>query len=188
MHGLVLGELRRYVEESHGAGAWPLVVQRAGTALTAYYGTQSYPDAEFLALATAAAEHASATTGVLLHDFGAALAPRLLAHFRLLARPEWGTLELLERGARAIALAPAAQGSGGETLSLRVVHTDPHTLLVTYAGRPELCRFLLGLARGLARDRDDGAVVLEPHAASSAGCQFLVKRVGRAAHAELDRR
>ena len=54
MHGIILVELKKYVQSKVGPGAWETLLTKSGLTHTAYLATLVYPDEQMVALVTTA--------------------------------------------------------------------------------------------------------------------------------------
>ena len=85
-----------------GAGGRTELLASAGLGNKFYMATQEYPDAEVVALVTAASHKTKIPANDLLEAFGEFITPSLLRMFGHLAKPSWRTLELIENAEEAI--------------------------------------------------------------------------------------
>lgn len=56
MHGIIHAELKKYVDAKHGSEAWRAILQEAGLANDIYLPLNTYPDADAVAIVTAASK------------------------------------------------------------------------------------------------------------------------------------
>jgi len=150
MHGIILSELKRYVEARKGAAAWPMLLEKAGLADARYLANETYPDRDVVAIV----EAASATTGVdaqaLLEDFGEFVAPNLLQIYSALIPPEWRTLDVILNTERNVHTVVRMKSRGAAPPELKCVRTGPDQVVLTYDSPRRMCAVAKGIARGLA--------------------------------------
>src|SRR5229473_7558096 len=96
MHGIIFAELRNYAETKHGNGTWNALLEQAKLENKVYMPIREYPDAEVVALVTAASSMTGLPVSALLEDFGEFLAPALLKMFGHLLLPEWKTIDVID--------------------------------------------------------------------------------------------
>ena len=159
MHGLIFSELRKYVEDRAGAGTWPRVCVEAGVERAPHRGTETYPNAELVALAEAASRITGTTVSVLLEDFGAYLVPGLFETYLPAPPPEWGALDLLEHAERHCHRAVRQRDAIANPPRLRIQRASATEVQITYASPRRLCHIARGVARGvLVRYGESGSV------------------------------
>ena len=159
MHGLIFSELRRFVEERAGAGTWPRVCVEAGVERALHRDTETYPNAELVALVEAASRITGTTVSLLLEDFGAHLVPGLFATYMPAPPPEWGALDLLEHAERHCHTAVRQRDAIANPPRLRVRRLSASEVQVVYASPRRMCHIARGIARGvLTRYRVSGSV------------------------------
>jgi hypothetical protein len=78
MHGIVFSQLRKYVETKQGRRAWSTLLEHAQLENTVYLAVSEYPDAEMLALVSAASKMSGQPATAGLEDFGVFIVPALM--------------------------------------------------------------------------------------------------------------
>lgn len=164
MHGVIFSELRKYVEQRHGGEeTWKSLLRDAGLGSRIYLSIGAYPDAEAVALVSAA----SAATGVparrVLEDFGEFIAPDLIAMYRALVRPEWRTLEFLEKTEETIHRVVRLKDPAAAPPEIRCERTAADEAVVRYASARRMCGVAVGIIRGVAAHYGDAVRIDEPH-------------------------
>ncbi|HKQ20144.1 MAG TPA: heme NO-binding domain-containing protein [Candidatus Eisenbacteria bacterium] len=151
MHGIILSELKRFVEARHGAPTWPLLLERAGAANARYLANETYPDRDVAAIV----EAVSAMTGVeeqaVLEDFGEFIAPDLLDVYSALIRPEWRTLDVILNTERTVHTVVRMRSQGAAPPELKCVRTGPDEVILTYDSPRRMCGVAKGIGRGLGK-------------------------------------
>ena len=163
MHGVIFSELRKYVEQRHGGEeTWKSLLRDAGLGRRMYLPVQAYPDAEAAALVSAA----SAATGIpergVLEDFGAFIAPDLMAMYRSLVRPEWRTLDFLEKTEETIHRVVRLKDPSAKPPEIRCERTAADEAIIRYASARRMCGVAVGIVRGVAAHYGEPVQIDEP--------------------------
>jgi predicted hydrocarbon binding protein len=163
VHGVIFSELRKYVEQRHGGEeTWRSLLRDAGLGRRIYLPVREYPDAEAVALISTA----SAATGVpvreVLEDFGAFIAPDLLRMYRSLVRPEWRTLDFLEKTEETIHRAVRLKDPAAKPPEIRCERTAADEAVIRYASARRMCGVAVGIIRGVAAHYADPVQIDEP--------------------------
>jgi hypothetical protein len=161
MHGIIFAELKKYVEQKVGPGAWDTLVTKSGVTRTGFLMTEVYPDEEIVALVAAASAHTGIAIPVLLEDFGEFLVPGLVKTYRSFLRPEWRTLDTIEHTEANIHKAVRLRNPGAAPPALKVTRTGPDEVVILYASARKMCGVAKGIARGIARHYGERVVVSE---------------------------
>ncbi|MGH9576943.1 MAG: heme NO-binding domain-containing protein [Terriglobales bacterium] len=151
MHGIIHAELRRFVETTHGVDAWGAVLAEAGLDRKIYLSTSTYPDAEAVAIVTAANKLTGIPASKLLEDFGEFIAPTLLSMFKPLIKPTWKTLEMLLNTEETIHKVVRMRNPGAEPPRLHFEPAGPGQLLFRYNSPRKMASVAKGIIRGVAR-------------------------------------
>lgn len=162
MHGLIFNELRKYADVRFGEGAWGTLLNRANADGKMYLPTDTYPDAELVALVTSASAVTGRDAAALLEDFGEFIVPDLLASFRSLVRSGWRTLDVLENVEATIHRVVRLQVRDAEPPRLQTERLDPSRVRITYASPRRLCFVAKGIVKGLARHYREAIDIAEP--------------------------
>ena len=70
MHGIVFGELKKFVDKRLGGDTWRTVLTTAGLGTRVYVPIKVYPDSEILALVSTVSALTGIETRKILKDFG----------------------------------------------------------------------------------------------------------------------
>ncbi len=162
MHGLIFNELRKYSEARFGQGAWETLLGRAKASDRMYLPTDTYPDAEMVALVTAACAVTGRDAAALLEDFGEFIAPDLLRSFRSLVRSDWRTLDILENVEGTIHRVVRLQVRDAAPPRLKSERLAAAHVRITYTSARQLCSVAVGIIRGLAKSYGDSVDIAEP--------------------------
>ncbi len=151
MHGIILAELKMFVEAKLGAGVWDRLLASSETEASSYKTTQSYPDEEVRKIVAAVSSHTRLTADAIFEDFGEFVAPHLLAMYQALVRPEWKTLDVVEHTEETIHAVVREQHPHALPPFLRVHRTAPGEIVIFYDSPRKLCFIAKGIVKGLGR-------------------------------------
>jgi hypothetical protein len=180
MHGIIFSELKRFVDEKLGVDAWPRLLRESGVATPAYLPVQAYPDQEVVALVSTASRLTNTPVPALLHAFGEFIVPTLVRMYGHLLKPQWKTLDVIERTEETIHSVVRAREPGAKPPMLSCARPKPDEVVVTYTSHRKLCPLLKGIVGGLARHFRERVAVDERACmlASAPACRIAVTRVG----------
>lgn len=151
LHGIVLGELRRYVGSRFGNAAWNNLLVKCGLGSRIYTALNTYPDEEVDAIIAQVAHDAGESAEDVLSSFGEFIAPDLLEMYRPLIKPHWRTLDLLEHAEDVIHRVVRRDQPGATPPTLRWSRSKPNRLHLVYSSPRRMCSFAKGMIRGIAR-------------------------------------
>ncbi len=151
MHGIILRELKKYVEAKLGKPAWTELLEAAGVSGKVYLPVSEYPDAELVALVNLASTKSGMPVDALLEGFGEFIVPDLLQIYRSSIGPAWTTLDLLEHTETVMHRAVRMRDSTASPPKLAVVRSDPRSVAITYGSPRKLCAVAIGIVRGVAQ-------------------------------------
>jgi hypothetical protein len=175
VHGVIIVNLERFVEERFGRDAWYQILEHAQVKTKIYLAISDYPDKEAVAILTAAEAVSGQALASLLDEFGAFLVPVLLSRYRWLIRSEWKTLDLLENTESVIH--SAVHKGGGHPPRIDCKRLSPNLLELTYSSKRQLCGLIPGLIRGIAEHYRERVSLQHPRCMlrSDKVCLFLVR-------------
>lgn len=150
MHGVVFNKLKQYVTEGFNAEIWSSIVTEAGLDGTVFVPTKIYPDEHLGALVGAAVTLSGIDRETLLEDFGAFLAPHLLAMYGSMIPGEWRTEELLLNTEDTIHKVVRMKNPGAEPPRLEFERLEPGVLQLTYRSERRMSSLARGIMRGIA--------------------------------------
>ena len=162
MLGIILRELKKYVEAKLGKPAWRELLQAAGLDGKVYLPLVEYPDSELVGLATNAASKAGVTLGAALEEFGEFIVPDLFQSYRSIINPSWKTLDLIENTEKMIHSAVRLRDLNAKPPALEVVRTGPDSVEVKYRSDRKMCEVAKGIIRGVARQYGERVALAEP--------------------------
>lgn len=177
MHGMVLVELRRFVDQKFGGDTWRKLQQESGVGAKMYMAMDTYPDEEATALVTTASRMTGKSVASLLEDFGEHLAPGLMGIYPMLIKPQWKTLDLLEHVEETIHKIVRRDNPGARPPQLTCTRLSPGELSITYSSSRKMCGLAKGLVKGVARHYSEEIVVEESSCMLRGGpqCKISVK-------------
>jgi hypothetical protein len=177
MHGIILSELRKYVDTKIGGDAWARLLQEAGLKMTLYMPIQAYPDQEAVALVSAAAKITGQPVDGVLQGFGEFIAPDLLRMYGSLIKREWKTLDILEHTEETIHRVVRSQNPGADPPRLQCARLSATVLVITYASKRRMCGVAKGIVRGIAVELGEKVVISESTCMLKGGtrCEISVR-------------
>jgi predicted hydrocarbon binding protein len=160
MHGLILSELRKYIETKFDAKTWDTVQQKAGVKGNLYLASSVYPDSELTALLTTACEMAGLQPKAALEDFGDFIAPDLIRQYQFLVKPEWTLVDFLCNTEDTIhKIVRFHPGVTPPRLVVRRIAEDRVT--ISYDSKRRMCALLKGIVKGAARHYQKNVTIIE---------------------------
>ena len=150
MHGIILHELKKYVEATRGGDGWKSLLEKSGAPRHLFLPTRIYPDGEFSALIAAASDMTGTPVPALLADLGRSLVPGLFESYRSLIDPAWKTLDLLESTQTSIHVAVSVWNRDAAPPALSCSRPDRDTVIIEYDSPRKLCHLAKGIIQGIA--------------------------------------
>ncbi|MBI4710274.1 MAG: heme NO-binding domain-containing protein [Nitrospirae bacterium] len=150
MHGIIFLELQKYVVGMLGNDAWNQLMNKAGVKQKIYLCSEVYPDQEILALVAALSKSTGESAPALLEDFGKFIVPALFKMYRVLIKPEWKTLDVIEHAEETIHKVVRIKNPGALPPALKCTRTGPGEIVINYKSPRRLCSLAKGIAQGLA--------------------------------------
>jgi predicted hydrocarbon binding protein len=177
MHGMIFGELKKYVEARLDASAWTTLQREAGIGAKLYLAVESYPDDEMVQLVVTASRITGKSADVLLEDFGEFITPDLLKLYGGLVKPGTRTLEFLEQVEGTIHRVVRTRSPNATPAHIRAVRSSATELVVHYGSKRKLCALARGLVRGIAQHYGDDIRIEEPECmhTGAAACRLVVR-------------
>lgn len=178
MHGVIFVELKKFVDDRLGDEAWSDLLRKAALEGRIYLPVQVYPDAEAMALVSAACARTGLGADPLLQQFGEFIAPDLLRMYGSLLKGEWKTLEVVENTEATIHRVVRARNPGARPPELHTERAGPNEVVVVYGSARKMCGIAKGIVRGLARHFGE-RVTIEELACMHSGapeCRISVRR------------
>lgn len=161
MHGIIFSELRKYVEAKTGDKGWDALTAKAGLSMKLYTPFGSYPDAEVVALVTAASEATGRPVNAILEDFGEFIAPSLIAMYGHLLDPAWKTLDVLEHTENTVHSVVRVKNQGAAPPRLKITRPSSGEAVLTYDSPRKLCAVAKGIAKGVGKHFKENLSITE---------------------------
>ncbi|MBI3921512.1 MAG: heme NO-binding domain-containing protein [Armatimonadetes bacterium] len=180
MHGIVLVELRRFVDQKFGGDTWKKLQQESGVGSKMYMAMDSYPDQEAIALVTTASRMTGKPVASLLEDFGEHLVPRFIGIYPMLIKPQWKTLDFLEHVEETIHKIVRRDNPGANPPQLTCTRVSPNEVVIAYNSSRKMCGLAKGMVKGVARHYGEEVALEEPTCMLRGGaqCKIFVKTAG----------
>ncbi len=179
MHGVIFAELRKYVKDRLGVPAWDQALVSAGMPGKVFLPFQEYPDEDAFKMVKALVTATGRPASVVLEDFGAFMAPHLLAMYEPLIEPGWRTLDVVEHTEETVHTVVRSRNPGAAPPYLRAVRTTVDEVVVHYTSTRRLCDIARGIVRGLATYYVEHITIDEPECMNRGGleCRLVVRRI-----------
>ena len=161
MHGLILAELRKYVEAKLGKDAWYGLLTTAGLGGRVYLSGEPYPDEEVVTLVTTASKTTGLPAATILEDFGEFIVPDLVDIYRPYIKPQWKSLDLIEHTEVNIHRAVRLRNPGAEPPHLKTKRVDRRQVLLVYTSPRKLCSVAKGIAKGVGKFYGEALTISE---------------------------
>jgi len=178
MYGFMYVELERYIVTHIGPEAWQDTCRQATGGRSSFTATESYDDADFLALVRSASRVSSVELPGLLEDFGAFLIPTLIASHASDVAPATNALDVLANAEQHVRTARLIDRDIMPP-PVRAERVSEREVRIHYASSRKICCLARGLARGVLRHYGEIGSVKETacmHRGAPA-CIIMVKRL-----------
>lgn len=177
MHGVIMTELKKYVETTYGGTTWRDLLTAAGLGSPLYLPMQAYPDGDVVALVTAAAQATGKPAATILEDFGRFIVPDLVRMYSSSIPPHWTALDLIEHTEETVHKVVRRRQPGAAPPALQVRRLSPQTLEIIYTSPRRLCAVAKGIAQGVADHYHEHIGVVEPQCMhrGAAACRLQVR-------------
>jgi hypothetical protein len=161
LHGIIHAELRKYVEARYGADAWKACVETAGLSHKMFLPISTYPDADAVAIVTAASKLTDVPAERILEDFGEFIAPDLISMYQSLIEPHWKTTELLLHTEEVIHRVVRINNPGAQPPKLRFEQLGPNELKLHYNSPRRMAAVAKGIISGVAKHYGQTVLIRE---------------------------
>jgi predicted hydrocarbon binding protein len=178
MHGIILAELKSFVDATFGEGVWRQLLAASQLGSQSYDAGHHYSDDHVRKIVASASDRTGLPIQTILEDFGEFIAPQLLAMYPSLISPEWKTLEVIEHTEETIHTLVRSQYANAIPPYLRVHRTGPEEIVVFYDSPRKLCFIAKGIIKGLAKHFDETIRVMEQRCmlTGAPDCTLLLAR------------
>jgi len=164
MKGIIFNLFEAIVIEEFGHDAWEGVLDTANSD-GAYTAVGSYDDAEFLRLASVAAEQLDRPIDDLVRSFGRKCLPILAARYPAFFTPHVSTKPFLLTLNEVIHPEVRKLFPGAYAPSFKFDDSVPDQITLTYQSHRNLCSFAEGLIEGAADHYGDSVSISQPECA-----------------------
>jgi len=163
MHGTIMGEMKKFVNDEFGFGTWSNLLDEAGYAGKSYSPTEVYPDSEAVAILEAASGETGLSVQDILHQFGQFLGPSLLETYSGLIDDSWNTLDLIQHTEEKIHTEVRKRTSDAKPPDLsNVERLSDGELVLHYQSDRQMCPLARGIAESVADYNGESLSVDEP--------------------------
>lgn len=178
MHGIIMVQFRRFVNDRFGAGSWERVQETAGLAGRSYVAVEAYPDEDLSRLVAAARQVSKTPSDELLESFGEAMVPGLIESYGGHLDPGWTTLDVIFHTEATIHSVVRQLSPGSSPPPLRATRTSATEVRVSYVSPRRLCAVARGICRGLGGHFGETIEIEEPTCMLRGGrtCEIIVRR------------
>ena len=181
MHGSILQQLQKYVEEKFGKHIWRELLQAAGQPQDQVFQRASlYPDEIIIAICNAAVQKTSIPLTNLLEDFGFFLGNYLLETYAVIINPSWKTLDLIEKTEeyihKTLVRTDPSHFSPPKLIPKRI---SPDEVVIYYNSARKMCPLAVGIGKAIAHFYKETIEITQPHCMfkGDAQCELHFKRV-----------
>ena len=151
MHGVIFSELQNYAESRHGPGTWNALLEKANLKGEAYLAVQTYPDADAVALVSAASALTGLPVAAVLEDFGEFIVPDLIKMYGHLLQSDWKTIDVIDKTEQTVHTVVRVKNPGAKPPQLQTVRRSKHEVSLIYTSPRKMCSLAIGIGRGLAK-------------------------------------
>jgi hypothetical protein len=149
MHGIILAELKAFVERGFGERLWTNVIKRAQLPDEMFVPSGTYPDELVMKIVSVAAGVLGKPVPTVLEEFGEFVVPDLIRLYQALIDPRWKTIDLIANTERTIHTVLRARGASPP--ELKTVRGGPDEAHVSYNSPRRLCALAKGITKGVAK-------------------------------------
>ena len=112
---------------------------------------QEYPDAEVVALVSAASTITGRPISAVLEDFGEFIAADLMKMYGHLMKPHWKTIDVIENTEGSVHTVVRVKNPGAKPPHLKAIRVDKDEVLLMYTSPRQMCDLAIGIGKGLAK-------------------------------------
>ncbi len=163
MHGLIVNQFRQFLLKNHGRDAWSRTRAKVGNGIPERPSIDAtYPDGEVVDLLVGAAQYVEVPLQLMLENFGEFLSHALMRIYQPLMRPEWRTLDVIERTEGSVHTVVRRQDPSATPPYLLATRIAPGEVHIEYASARHLCSVAIGIMRGLATHFGESVAIDQP--------------------------
>ncbi|MEH6784272.1 MAG: heme NO-binding domain-containing protein [Alcanivorax jadensis] len=162
MHGVIISNLKKYVEEKLGEDAWDTLRDKAGLPGKAFIPISIYPDSDLEDLLVAAVEVTGQGRDEILKDFGAWVIPPLMKMYRSFIPEDWDAVTFLKNiDDRIHERVVRMKDANAKPPHINVSEISPGLLEVEYQSHRDMSYLALGCVYGVAEYYGQKAALME---------------------------
>lgn len=164
MHGTIMGEMKKFVNDEFGFGTWSTLLEEAGFEGKRYSPTENYPDSDAVDILEAASSVTGHSVAELQYKFGCYLGPSLLETYSGLIDDDWNTLDLIEHTEDKIHTEVRKRTESAAPPDLGDVdRVSEDELILHYRSDRKMCPLAKGIADSVAEFYGESLTIDEPH-------------------------
>ncbi len=150
MHGIILLELKKYVDTKFGGDTWNSLLQGSGIGFKAYLAIQEYPDQEVVLLVSTASKMTGQSVPDILEDYGEFIVPDLAKMYEALIDPQWNVLDFIENTEEFIHETVRLRNPGAYPPEIKCSRPSPDEVIIIYNSPRKMCAVAKGIVKGVA--------------------------------------
>jgi hypothetical protein len=155
--------MKHFIEQGAHQGRWNELLHNANLDNRIYASIRHYPDEEFFAIVESASKTLKKPAAEIIEEFGTFIAPDLLGMYAVLIKPDWRTLDVIERTEAVIHSVVRVNQAGSSPPQLKSRRVSPTEVELIYDSPRKLCKFAKGIIRGIAAHFGEQIQILEFH-------------------------
>ncbi|MCG8393487.1 MAG: heme NO-binding domain-containing protein [Pseudomonadales bacterium] len=176
MHGVIISNLKKYVEEKLGEPAWDTLREKAGLKDKAFIPISMYPDSDLDQLIDAAGEVTGQDRDAILLDFGAWIIPPLMQMYRSFIPEDWDAVTfLMNVEERLHERVVRMKDASAKPPHINVSELSPGVLEVQYRSHRNMSALALGCVHGVAQFYGGSASLMEERNDGGSHRTFVVR-------------
>lgn len=178
MHGIILIELKRYVESSHSREVWQQLLAQTNNSYKTYTSLQLYPEGEVESLVAALSAYSGQDQTTVYREWGRFTAPNLIKMYKWAIDPQWRSLDFLDHLQGDFHI-KVTQRYGASPPAIVTKRIGLEELELIYTSKRQMCEFAWGLAQGVADNFGEQVEIVQPECMhrGAAQCKIRVKLV-----------
>jgi hypothetical protein len=151
MHGIILFQLKKYLEAATDSAGMKSIYQEAGYSDTFFDLTKEHPDEAIETIIRVACEKLQLDRNVALEEFGKFLTPNLMVTYRSYINPEWKCLDLLENVETTIHRTVRRANPEAKPPQLVVTRVSAREVRIDYTSKRDMIALGVGIITKVAQ-------------------------------------
>ncbi|MCG8393486.1 MAG: heme NO-binding domain-containing protein [Pseudomonadales bacterium] len=173
MHGVIVSNFKRYLDEFIGTDAWGEVIAGAGLEGKTYLPVALYPDEEMEALLKAAEGATGLRRDDLLADFGEWVMGPLIDMYQAMIPPGWDAMTFLVNMQQIHERILRLKDPAARAPNILVHKRGEDTLEIHYYSHRNMAAMILGAVKGVAAYFNETASLLGSEAGEGGEQRFV---------------